>query len=180
CAVPGAGSIFPLAGENLVVQRRIKGSSNSEVVIGGQYQIIEDLTVGAAYIRRWMGRIIEDVAGVVANPSDVPQSVVDDYEARAKAAEQTAATSATPANNAAAAEARFIADAMATAKTMPKPRRDYDALSLTANKRLSRNWTLQASYTYSRTRGNYPGLYAADKGQLDPNITSLYDLPELL
>jgi outer membrane receptor protein involved in Fe transport len=180
CSVPGAGSIFPLAGENLFVQKNIKGSSNSEIVVGAQYQIIEDLTVGASYIHRWMGRIIEDVAGVVANPSDVPQSVVDEYEAKAKAAEAAAMAGGGAATQAAAAEARFIADAMATARSMPKPRRDYDALMLTANKRLSKNWTVQASYTYSRTRGNYPGLYAADKGQLDPNITSLYDLPELL
>ena len=180
CPAPSAGNQFPLAGENLFVQKKIRGSSNSEVVIGAEYQIIEDLTIGASYIHRWMGRIIEDVAGVVANPSDVPQSVVDDYEAQAKAAEAAAVAMPGQATQAAAAEARFIADAMATAKTMPKPRRDYDALSLIATKRLSKNWTVQGSYTYSRTRGNYPGLYAADKGQLDPNITSLYDLPELL
>jgi outer membrane receptor protein involved in Fe transport len=180
CSVPSAGNIFPLAGENLFVQKRIKGSSNSEVVIGGQYQILQDLTVGASYIKRWMGRIIEDAAGVVANPSDIPASVVADYEAKAKAAEAAAAMGGGPATQAAAAEARFIADATATAAAMPKPRRDYDALALTAAKRLAKNWTVQASYTYSRTRGNYPGLYAADKGQLDPNITSLYDLPELL
>jgi hypothetical protein len=180
CPTPSGGNLYPFAGENLVVQKKIKGSSNSEIVIGAEYQIIEDLVIGASYTRRWLGRIIEDVAGVVANPGDVPQSVVDDYEAQAQAAETAAMAGGGPAAQAAAAEARFIADAMATAQTMPKPRRDYDALSLTATKRLAKSWTVQASYTYSRTRGNYPGLYAADKGQLDPNITSLYDLPELL
>jgi len=180
CAPPTAGNQFPLAGENLFVQKNIKGSSNTEVVIGAEYQVIEDLTVGVAYIKRWMGRIIEDVAGVVANPGDIPQGVVDEYEAQAKAAEAAAAMGGGQAAQNAAAEARFIADAMATAKSMPKPRRDYDAVSLTAAKRLAKNWTVTASYTYSRTRGNYPGLYAADAGQLDPNITTLYDLPSLL
>lgn len=174
------GNTFAIGGENMVVQKKIRGSSNSEVVIGAEFQIVQDLTVGASYIKRWIGRIIEDVAGVVANPSDVPQSVVDEYESQAKAAEQAAMTNPSVATSAAAAEARFIADAMATAKSMPKPRRDYDALMLSAAKRFSKNWMVQTSYTYSRTRGNYPGLYAADKGQLDPNITSLYDLPELM
>ena len=51
---------------------------------------------------------------------------------------------------------------------------------LTATKRFSHNFVLQASYTYSRTLGNYPGLFSASNGQLDPNISSQYDLRELL
>jgi hypothetical protein len=39
---------------------------------------------------------------------------------------------------------------------------------------------LLASYTYSRSKGNYPGLFSTETGQLDPNLTSLYDLPELM
>jgi hypothetical protein len=37
-----------------------------------------------------------------------------------------------------------------------------------------------ASYTYSQSRGNYPGLFSTETGQADPNITSLYDLPDLM
>jgi hypothetical protein len=39
---------------------------------------------------------------------------------------------------------------------------------------------VQASYTYSKTQGNYPGLVSYDNGQVDPNISSQYDLIELL
>jgi len=39
---------------------------------------------------------------------------------------------------------------------------------------------MQGSYTYSRTTGNYPGLISYDNGQVDPNISSQYDLIELL
>ena len=39
---------------------------------------------------------------------------------------------------------------------------------------------MQASYTYSRTVGNYPGSISYDNGQIDPNISSQYDLIELL
>jgi hypothetical protein len=65
-------------------------------------------------------------------------------------------------------------------KNFDKPRRRYDALQLTANKRFSKNFFVQASYTYSRLEGNYPGLFSDNNGQLDPNITSQYDLIELL
>jgi hypothetical protein len=61
-----------------------------------------------------------------------------------------------------------------------KPVRNYDALVLTATKRLSHNFLLLASYTYSRTLGNYPGTFQASNGQLDPNISTQYDLRELL
>ena len=37
-----------------------------------------------------------------------------------------------------------------------------------------------ASYTYSKEQGNFPGLFSTETGQLDPNITSQYDLPALL
>jgi hypothetical protein len=61
-----------------------------------------------------------------------------------------------------------------------KPKRDYNALALTASKRLTHHFIVLASYTYSRTLGNYPGLFQASNGQLDPNISTQYDLPELL
>jgi hypothetical protein len=107
--------------------------------------------------------------------------VLADYAQKAEAtAARAAAPNATKDDQVAAAEAAALSSAAKTAAAFPKPRRDYDALQLTAAKRFSSHWLLQASYTYGRTRGNYPGLYAADAGQLDPNITSLYDLASLL
>jgi hypothetical protein len=60
------------------------------------------------------------------------------------------------------------------------PRRDYDALQFTLTRRFSKEFQLQASYTYSKNQGNYPGLLSYDNGQVDPNISSQYDLIELL
>jgi hypothetical protein len=62
----------------------------------------------------------------------------------------------------------------------PKPERTYKAIQLTANKRLARNWFFAGSYTLSRTEGNYAGLYSADSKQLDPNLTTQYDVAELM
>ena len=39
---------------------------------------------------------------------------------------------------------------------------------------------MQGSYVLSRLDGNYEGLFSNDNGQLDPNITSKYDIPSLL
>jgi hypothetical protein len=61
-----------------------------------------------------------------------------------------------------------------------KPRRDYNALQFTLTRRFSKQLYVQGSYTYSRVLGNYPGLVSYDNGQIDPNISSQYDLIELL
>ena len=51
---------------------------------------------------------------------------------------------------------------------------------ITARKNFSDNWYMLGSLTISKTQGNYPGLFTPENGQLDPNITSQYDLPDLL
>ena len=60
-----------------------------------------------------------------------------------------------------------------------KPERTYDALSLTLNKRFSKNWLLRASYTYSRLVGNYEGLYQSETSYYAPNGNNAYDTSDL-
>jgi len=58
--------------------------------------------------------------------------------------------------------------------------RDYDAIELSLTRKFAPGLYVNASYTYSRTNGNYPGSVSYDNGQIDPNISSQYDLIELL
>ncbi|MCC7415634.1 MAG: TonB-dependent receptor [Acidobacteria bacterium] len=53
----------------------------------------------------------------------------------------------------------------------------YNALVLEASRRLADNWSLQASYRYSRTTGTFEGFFRNDNDQSDPGITSLFDFP---
>jgi hypothetical protein len=46
---------------------------------------------------------------------------------------------------------------------MPKPKRQYDALELTFNRRFGNNWFAGGSYTLSRLYGNYSGLANSDE-----------------
>ena len=57
------------------------------------------------------------------------------------------------------------------------PVHKYNAVEITADKRLSDKWAIQASYRWSRLTGTYEGFYRDDNGQSDPGITSLYDFP---
>jgi hypothetical protein len=62
----------------------------------------------------------------------------------------------------------------------PKAIRDYDAVTVYFQKNFSNNWLANVSYTASSSRGNYGGLFRTETGQLDPNITSDFDLKSLL
>ncbi len=62
----------------------------------------------------------------------------------------------------------------------PKPVRIYDAVTFQIEKRMKDNWHAQASYTWSRLKGNYEGYFRRDNGQSDPFITSEFDFPYLL
>jgi outer membrane receptor protein involved in Fe transport len=60
---------------------------------------------------------------------------------------------------------------------MPKAKRQYDGVELRLRRRLSDNFALNTSYTWSRLWGNYPGLANSDEqGRLSPNVNRLFDL----
>jgi hypothetical protein len=58
----------------------------------------------------------------------------------------------------------------------PKARREYYALNLSVDKRLSNNWLAGFSYTWSRLTGNCSGLAAADEyGRVSPYVERMFD-----
>jgi len=179
----GAGdpALFLPAGKALIMPG-LKPQYLDETVLGVEYELFEDLRVGVSYQNRAMGDVIEDLSTdgahtyVIANPgADVDVGDLEDQ--RDRFMNPTDGSAPDPAK-AAAVQARI--DMFKKVKNFDKPRRDYNAFQLSANKRLSQNFFVQASYTYSRLEGNYPGLFSDNSGQLDPNITSQYDLIELL
>ncbi len=142
--------------------QRLKGSYNEEWILGFQYEIRPDFSMGVRAAYRTLGRIIEDLSMdggtgyIITNPGNWTGVW-------------------TPSPNADLGppyDGYFY--------RFPKPVRIYKALEITANKRFSDHWLMQGSYVLSRLQGNYEGLYSNDNGQLDPNITTKYDLPQLL
>ena len=159
----------------LKVQDGLKGSYNDEVVAGGQYELVPDLVVGVSFTYRWLGRAIEDMSSptgqgpsLLANPGSGSSA----SQARLQQLEQNAARNPTPENQKALDDAvtqAYIAD-------QPKPTRTYKAVQFQVAKRFVRRLFVMGSYTYSSLRGNYPGLYAADNDQRDPNLSTQYDV----
>jgi hypothetical protein len=140
---------------------KLKGSYNEEWILGFQYEVASDLTMGVRAIYRSLGRVIEDISldggytYIVTNP--------DQWNGYFEEAPRT--------ENGVTTYGMY---------TFPKPVRIYRGLEITMDKRFSNHWQMGGSYVLSRLEGNYEGLFSNDNGQLDPNVTSKYDLPQLL
>jgi len=65
------------------------------------------------------------------------------------------------------------------AEGFDRARRQHQALQLRLSVR-RRALALEASYVFSKTRGDYPGLFSPDNGQVEPHLSSQYDLIETL
>jgi hypothetical protein len=134
-----------------------KSTYLDESVVGFEFEPITNISLGARYVRRRFGRILEDVGTAamgqyyvgdvssteyfITNPRDGYPATLDGVGAFESAIH------------------------------------DYDAVEVTAEKRFSNNWQLQSSYRWSRLYGTFEGFYRNDNGQSDPAITSLYDFP---
>ncbi len=173
-----------LLGSGVIVQPGVKPQYMDEIVLGVEYEAFEDVRVGVAYKNRRLGRVLEDVSVdnadtyIIANPGEFDpdeearlQSEIDDMDADVDADGNGISDKE---------EAQAELDGFRRVRLFDKAKRDYNSIELIVTKRFSRNFFVQAAYTYARTEGNFGGLFSADTGQLDPNITSQFDLIELL
>jgi hypothetical protein len=176
-----------IGASGVLIAPGIRSQFMDEIIAGFEYEILDDLKIGVAYQRRWMGRVIEDVSTdgantyIIANPGEWDQAEEQKMEQRIMETQVTcdAEGMSSPACGENARLRRDI-DLYRGIRLFDKPRRDYNALQFTLTRRFSKKLYVQGSYTYSKTAGNYPGLFSPDNGQVDPNISSQYDLIELL
>ncbi len=165
-----------LTGAGVLVATGLKAQYLDESILGAEYEIMEDLKIGISYQNRTLGRVLEDLSTdnantyVLANPGS--WSSAEEKKLQKKIENETDVDELNRLNNQ-LVQFRGI-------RQFDKPRRDYNSVTTTISKRFSRKFYAQASYVYSQTRGNYQGLFSSDNGQIDPNITSLFDLPELM
>ena len=134
----------------------------NEWVAGTEYGLLRGLDVGVRFIHRDIGRVLEDVQPypIVATSLGLPGAATANYLL-------TNPGPGTP----------VVQDIPGATIKFEAPVHDYNAVELTANKRLAQNWSVVASYRWSRLTGNFEGFFRNDNGQSDPGISSLYDYP---
>ncbi|MBA3463395.1 MAG: TonB-dependent receptor [Deltaproteobacteria bacterium] len=167
-----------IGASGVLIAPGIKPQYMDEIIGGFEYEILDDLKIGVSFQNRRMGRVIEDVSTdnadtyIIANPgewsSDEEEKLMDRIDR------------VDPANLDEKARLTRQLNLFKGIRIFDKPRRDYNALQFTMTRRFSKKLYVQGSYTFSKTEGNYPGLISYDNGQVDPNISSQYDLIELL
>ncbi len=122
------------------IDPNIKPMSQDSYSAGLEYQLGRQSVVGVNYIHNNLNRTIEDV-GQIVDGSEV-------Y------------TYGNPGEG-------ILTNALVSTQTppfnIPKPKRQYDAVQLTFNRRFSDNWFLGGSYVYSRLYGNYAGIASSDE-----------------
>jgi len=154
----------------------IKAQYMDEGIIGGEVAMPDGMVFGALLQGRRLGRVIEDVSTdgantyIIANPGE--WSKRDEQALQARIDATTDKAERTRLEN----QLKLFQGI----RQFDKPVRDYAAIELKLSRQFQEGVYLAASYTYSRTEGNYPGLVSYDNGQIDPNISSQYDLIELL
>ena len=183
---PRSGDLFGiLVGGATPVHPDLQGVYVDQFGGQAEYEILSDVAVGVEYNGRRQGQTIEDMSPddgnhyFIGNPGYGQSfTVLEDGHSTIEGCTQAAID-----------EGRCLSTKgvetfdPATGRTIqvafPKPERSYDALTVFVRKNFSQNWQGSASYTYSYLRGNLAGPYREEDGQIDPGITSEYDLASL-
>lgn len=143
-----------------LLQDDMKPVQSQEAILGLEHEVTRVTSLGVRYVHKWVTRTIEDngwnEAGTefyfIGNPGEGPIGRQEFLWGPGK---------------------RYTQGEPAY---MPKPIRDFDAVEVRFEKRLSSNWAGQAVYEWSRLWGNFPGLASSDEGgRNSPNVNRMYD-----
>jgi hypothetical protein len=147
-----SGSVSP-------VEPGSKAGYQDEFVIGAERDLGGSLNLGVRYTRRDVRLIFEDIANAAMILYFIPEADVDSLS-------------------------YFLGNpGDGTPPTLDgigafeAPVRTYDAVEVTAQRRLANRFSLMTSYRWSRLHGTYEGFFLNDTGESNPGLLSLYDFP---
>ncbi len=155
----------------------IKPMSQDSISAGFEYQLARSTSLTVNYVHNELVRTIEDIGLLVDG---------DEVYLYANPGEGSAVNA-------------LVSTATAPFE-IPKPKRQYDALQVSLNKRFADNWFIGGSYVLSRLYGNYSGIQNSDEirtatfgsgfsadqqstasiGRLGGNANRSWDLDEML
>jgi len=138
----------------------IKPYKTDELTFGLDHELNPTTSLGVRYVRKRLLYAIEDV-GVKLLPTASNPSGIEVYFI----------------SNPGYGVTQVLLPDFPSFKT-PRAQRDYDSVELRLRKRLAQNWSINASYLWSRLYGNFSGLASSDEtGRTDPNVSRYFDAP---
>jgi hypothetical protein len=142
---------------NDAVDPEVEPMKLREAAIGVEQELAADLSVGARFVHKRLDRAVEDIGQL-----DTIQG----------------GTSLMVGNPGYGEAASFVPRGGTAARPYPRARRDYDAVEVALDKRMSAGWSARLSYTWSRLWGSYSGLSQSDQdGRVAPNLGFNFDYP---
>jgi outer membrane receptor protein involved in Fe transport len=127
-----------------------------EFSFGVEHELTPKVSVGVRYVHKQVDTAIEDIGSLDEKGNEI-YVIGNPGFGRASVAHQFADGTTVP---------------------FPKAKRDYDAVEASVYKRMADNWSLRASYQWSRLYGNYTGLAQGDEnGRTSPNVGRNFDYP---
>jgi outer membrane receptor protein involved in Fe transport len=162
----------------------IDPSSQWELILGYEQMVGSNWSVGARFINREFGKVIEDITidqqlwaiyGVDCYNPDSPDfgSCAHEYRLTNPGEDFEGWYDLN-------GDGELDPISWTAAEGLyQEPVRKYYAVELTANRRFADNWMLMASYTWSQSYGNYEGYVNSDIGQDDAGITQSFDFAGL-
>lgn len=137
------------------IDPNLRPMQNQEFQLGLEYQVTKNSVLSARYVNKKLMDTIEDIGYLDSEGNEV---YITGNPGKGIVACQPG--QAFPCPN----------------YPQAKAVRDYEALELSFNRRFADNFSLRASYTYSKLTGNYSGLASSDEfGRTDPNIARYFD-----
>jgi hypothetical protein len=146
-----------------LVDQTIDPMYQDEIILGYRMQYNDDWTLGIKYTKRELSSTIDDITVldtghyVLTNPG-TDLVYFDDF-------------------NGDGVNERI--ELSAAELGYPEATRDFTSVELEADRSWDGKWSLNASYTYSKSEGNTEGLVKSDNGQDDAGITTDFDFPSL-
>lgn len=138
------------------IEPNLKPMRSQEFSAGIEHQLNKSMAVGVRYVHKQLDRAIDDT-GYLTPAGDEGYVIANPSEGI------TALAFVNPNVN------------------LPKPKRQYDGVEFSFEKRYSNNWFFRGTYLRSRLFGNYTGLSQSDEnGRSDPNVGRQYDYPAMM
>lgn len=169
-----------------VVDSNLKPMYQDEFIAGWQWQFAPKWTTGVRAVYRKLGAGMDDLC---AGDGAREWALANDYSAAQANAIATALSHCFLTNPGNDLSANVDLDGTgaltkvvipASALGLPAAKRRYTALELMLERAWDNKWFMQASYTWSRSRGNTEGYVKSDIGQDDAGITQDFDFPGLM
>ena len=187
CLVNGDGTAEPADAK---YAEGTKATNEDEFIIGYERKLDDLWTVGAAVSYRRLNNVSEDIAvdylvrqycdaNLPGNSSDNTTQLGQCYEQFGGDHQYVIAN---PGQDLTFLVRENLPNgqrptiSFTAAETMiPPARREYTGLELTVDRAFDGVWSLNGSYTLSKSEGNYEGTVLSDNGQTDAGSTILYD-----